>query len=203
MTYPASTSVREKLTNHNRLFVAIPLERHFLSVFSKYRDTHGRIPYLTWTQEKKLHITLLFIGSVPLEQTEAVRMVLADVVQQSAPFSLTLRKVSYAPPEKPADMVWAYFDQSTELDTLAHEVHHRLTAQGIPPADSFKNGRNEVLPHVTLARFKRKDVQTLLDLKRTELEGYKLLVEDVLLIESRSTPQGSIYTTLNEWTLGA
>jgi 2'-5' RNA ligase len=59
-----------------------------------------------------------------------------------------------------------------------------------------------VLPHVTLARFKKKDVQTLLDLKRTELEGYKLLVEDVLLVESRSTPQGSIYTTLNEWTLG-
>jgi 2'-5' RNA ligase len=196
------TTQREKSTHQKRLFVAIPIERHFLSVFSKYRDTHGRIPYLTWTPEKKLHITLLFIGAVPFEQTEAVREVLTDIARQATPFSLTLHKVSYAPPEKPADMVWAYFDQSSTLDTLAHEVHHKLTAQGIPPADSFKNGRNEVLPHVTLARFKIKDVQTLLDLKRTELEGYKLLVKDMLLVESRSTPQGSIYTTLDEWRLG-
>ena len=188
--------------NHKRLFVAIPIERHFLSVFSKYRDIHGRIPYLTWTPEKKMHITVLFIGSVPDERVTDVQTELADIAGHTQPFSLVLRKVSYAPPDKPADMVWAYFTPDAALDGLAHELHRRLTSIGIEPADSFKNARDAVLPHVTLARFKKKDVQKLFELRRTELEGYRLLVEDIYLIESRSTPQGSLYTTIREYGLG-
>jgi len=193
--------IRGKKEKEHRLFVSIPLERHFSSVFAKYRDIHGRIPYLRWTPEKKLHITLMFIGSVPATQVDTVSSVLASVVPQHVPFSLTLRKVSYAPPEHIADMVWAYFEQSDALDALAHAVHRGLCDAGVIPADSFKNGRDQLMPHITLARFTDAQVRRLHDLRRTDLEGHQMLVEDVYLMESVSTPNGSVYTPIASYAL--
>ena len=188
--------------NPTRLFVAVPIERHFRNVFARYRDTHGKIPYLRWTAGKKLHITLLFIGPVTREELTSLHDSLGEVACSHEPFSLLLQKVTYAPPDRPADMVWAYFEPSVELDALAHDIHARCTDLGIHPADTFKNGRDALLPHVTLARFKeRVEVNRLDDLRRTELEGYRLLVEDILLISSRSTPHGSVYSTLESYAL--
>lgn len=193
--------MRDTKETEKRIFVSIPLERHFMSVFAKYRDTHGRIPYLRWTPEKKLHITLMFIGSIPTEHVADVSRVLAEVVQTHAPFSLQLKKVSYAPPDRQADMVWAYFEQSDALDTLAHDVHRGLCEVGVIPGDSFKNGRDTILPHVTLARFNDVHIRRLMDLRRTELEGHHLLVEDIHLMESTSTPHGAVYTLLSSYAL--
>lgn len=193
--------IQGKKEKEYRVFVSIPLERHFVSVFSKYRDAHGRIPYLRWSPEKKLHITLMFIGSVPGAQLDTIKHALADIVTAHEPFSLQLKKVSYAPPGQQADMVWAYFEQSRELDELAHAVHRDLTARGIVPADSFKNSRSEVLPHVTLARFNDLQVNRLTELRRTELEGHRMLVEDIELMESTSTPNGALYTRLESYAL--
>lgn len=193
--------MRRKKEKDYRLFVSLPLERHFSSVFEKYRDTHGRIPYLTWTPEKNLHITLMFIGSVTGAQVALVKNTLTRTVQAHGPFSLKLKKVSYAPPDRQADMVWAYFEASDKLDALAHAVHRALSAVGVVPADSFKNGRDRLLPHITLARFTDAQVRRLTDLRRTELEGYHLLIEDIHLMESHTTPNGAVYTLIESYAL--
>ena len=193
--------IRGKKEKEHRLFVSIPLERHFASVVAKYRDAPGRIPYLRWTPEKKLHVTLMFIGNVPNTHVEVVSSVLAQVIPNHAPFSLQLRKVSYAPPDHQADMVWAYFEQSHELDALAHAVHDGLCGAGITPGDSFKNGRDALLPHITLARFNDVQPHRLHDLRRTELEGHQMLVEDIYLMESLSTPNGAVYKQLESYAL--
>jgi len=194
---------RLDITEH-RIFVSIPLEKHFHRVFGKYRDTNGRIPYLRWTPERNLHITVLFVGGVSSGHVEAISEILGSVVAQHSIFPLTLNKVTYAPPERPADMVWAYFEPNDELDLLVSSVHGAMQDLGLDPADSFKNGRNIVTPHITLARFKKgRPPQELIHLPRTELESHQMLVEDVQLVESRTNPNGAEYTVLNTYELGS
>lgn len=186
-----------------RIFVSIPLERHYVKVFSRYRDAHGKIPYLRWTPLRKLHITVLYIGSVREEAVDAVKSVLEEVAKQYQAFALTLEKISYAPPERVADMVWAYLEPNSALDAVANAVYCKVSDVGIMPADSFKNGRDSLVPHITLARFKENLVQELVDLKQTGLEGQKLLVEEIQLLESKQNSNGGEYKILDTYKLSS
>jgi 2'-5' RNA ligase len=185
-----------------RVFVSIPLEKHFKKVFEKYRDANGRIPYLRWTPERNLHITVLFVGGVSSGHVEAMREILAVVLSQHSAFGLTLRKVTYAPPERQADMVWAYFEPNNALDALVSSVHGAMQDLQLEPADTYKNGRDVVTPHITLARFKKGNPpRELIHLPRTELEGHQMLVEEVQLVESKQTKKGADYTVLETFEL--
>lgn len=190
------TTLRER-----RIFISIPLERHYVKVFSRYRDAYGRISYLRWTPTRKLHITVLYIGAVEESALEGIDGCLKQVASEHQAFALTLDKVSYAPPERTADMVWAYLEPSEVLDSLANAVYQKIEELGIIPADSFKNGRDSLLPHITLARFKDVVVQELIDLKQTGLEEQKLLVEEIQLLESKQNANGGEYKVLGTYEL--
>ncbi len=182
----------------HRLFVSIPIERHFHNVISKYRDKNGRIPYLKWTPERKLHITVLYIGAVPDEHCEDVAATLQEVSAQHVPYALELDRIGYAPPERTYDMVWAFWSPHAALDTYSHALYHALAERTIIPEDSFKNGIDPLLPHTTLARFRKGyHVGELMDLPRLGLERHNMLVERAELLMSRTTPRGSEYTQVS------
>lgn len=185
-----------------RLFIALPLERHFLGTFSRYRDKQGRVPYLRFIPERNLHITALFIGAVPAREVPHIEDAVEQVAHSMQPFSLLLRKVAYAPPNRPTDMVWAYFEQSAFLDVLVHRLYTAIQPVHIPQ-DSYKNSRDRVVPHVTLARF-RTDIRTqkLLDLKQTGLEQHALVIDRVVVYESRAGGAGTEYVSHKEVLFG-
>ena len=187
--------------SYHRLFVSIPLERHFLKVFSKYRDAQSKLRYLRWVPERKLHVTALFIGLVKEQDIAVLAAQLREVARGADPFSLVLEKVQYAPPGRPASMVWGYFKESVILDGLVAAIHDAVGAVQTP-ADTYKNGRDRVLPHVTLAKFKDRVVRTLYDLPRCGIEGQELLVEELQLVRSRSVGDGTEYEVLEEFPLG-
>jgi 2'-5' RNA ligase len=189
-------------SEQHRLFIAIPLERHFESVFSRYRDRESRIRYLRWVPERKLHITALFIGLAHDELIPGLVGNIWHVAQGIRPFSLELVKVAYAAPGQPVDMVWAYFKESALLDVTVHKLYNAVSAHVIPK-DSYKNGRERVLPHVTLARFdEKRRPRELIDLKQTGLEKSSMVVDELQLIESRTGKSGSEYVTLVSMPLG-
>jgi len=186
-----------------KLFLSIPIERHFRRVFDRYRDVNGRrVSYVRWTPERNMHVTVLFIGEVTVSKVPALVECLADALIPIDPFALRLQKVSYAPPGRQADMVWAYWEPSNTLDAASHAAYRAVCDAGLVPQDSFKNGVEPLIGHIMLGRFKKGAVvQTLIELPRTELEGHDMLVEDVELMESRPTPNGSEYSVLETFSL--
>ena len=184
-----------------RLFVSIPIERHFARVFSRYRDAHDKIPYLRWTPERKLHLTVLFLGSVHRSLVAQLITALHDSIGVLQLFSLAFDKVSYAPPGRPADMVWAYFKEDVALNKLLRVVRAASLDVSITPADSCRGGGEITLPHVTLARFRGRPYGSLATLHRAGLEGNDMLVDQVLLTESRTTEGEAVYETLESYAL--
>jgi 2'-5' RNA ligase len=186
----------------HRLFISFPLERHFLDTFVRYRDRASYIPYLKWTPERKLHMTGLFIGQVYDDDVASLVEMLWQTAPDIQPFSLTLQKVAYAAPGQPVDMVWAYFTESLHLDVAVHKIH-KAVSDIVTPMDSYKNGRDRVLPHVTLARFsERIRPRELVDLKQTGLEHSAMVIDEIVLMESRIGKKGSEYEELVAVPLG-
>jgi 2'-5' RNA ligase len=180
----------------HRLFLSIPIERHFADVFMRYADTESDLTYLRWTPARKLHITLLFVGPVPAERVPTVVDTVRAVVARHAPFSLELARVAYAPPKRPKEMVWAYWVITEALLDLRSALLEALRISAIATGDEY-TADVTYLPHTTLARF-RADIRqpNVHTLPRTTLEGRHMIVEDIHLLESRQTGNGSEYRTV-------
>lgn len=176
-----------------RLFLSLPIEKHFLRVFTRYADAMSDVRYLRWVPERKLHITLMFLGELGEEHSEVLTAALTRACATHKPFSLELAKVAYAPPGKTSAMVWAYWRIAPELNTLRVHVGEVCRACGLTPEDQYVAEADHV-PHITLARFRSDTrVRELRELPRTELEGHHMLIEGVELLESKQTKIGSGY----------
>lgn len=176
-----------------RLFFGLSLERHFKTVLTRYRDIHGKIPYLRWTPVRNYHITTLFIGSVAPEFALPLSAVAEEVASITEPFTLTLSKVGYAPPNERASMVWAYFSPTPEFVSFVERLRTDVRTV-VDPQDSFKTRRDVIAPHVTLARFVPGPFpRELYELRRSGLETCDLYVDEMHLYSSRSLPHGTEY----------
>jgi RNA 2',3'-cyclic 3'-phosphodiesterase len=124
-----------------RLFIAIDLpERIKDDVAATYMALHGA----RWVPEEQIHLTLRFIGEVPGDAANRVRVALANVNFPS--FSLTLKGCGFFPPRKQPNVLWIGIAESEELMRLQSRIERALVAAGIDPdARKFH-------PHITVAR---------------------------------------------------
>ena len=137
-----------------RIFVAIPVNFELLGLtrsFVSLNDSmlhEGPLKKFRWTREENLHITLLFVGEVEekliAELTEKVKIVSSG----KQPFELKFDTFSFAANRKSPRMIWASFKPSHEFATL----HHQLI-EGIGSIKKVEAGRENPIPHITLARF--------------------------------------------------
>jgi 2'-5' RNA ligase len=57
-----------------RLFVGVQLPQEYMEVLADYIGPHKEnYPWLTWTPMHNLHITVLFIGEVELNQVSVIQ----------------------------------------------------------------------------------------------------------------------------------
>jgi 2'-5' RNA ligase len=185
-----------------RLFISIPLDREAEYSFAEYRDVFGRIGYLRWTPVKNLHMTVLFVGSVSEENIPFLTAAVHEAVFGLAPFLLPFEKVQYAPPGKPAKMVWAYFKLIPEFQELVIRVHETVSRISEPEETVKRSNGTDILPHITLARFKdRVPPRELIKLKQPEEPITALAVSNVELMESRLMREGSEYVPIETFPL--
>src|SRR6186713_2403516 len=109
-----------------RLFISLALPPAVRTVLATLTQPQSGI---TWTQPEQLHVTLRFLGDVPVETIEPIITRLGDV--QVAPFILPLEGAGSGHPR---------------LFQLRQRIDDALLATGLPiDVRSF-------IPHVTLAR---------------------------------------------------
>ena len=150
-----------------------------------------------WVDPSGIHLTLRFLGNIPVRLVEDVLAAQQSAVQAVQPFTLELVGLGAFPNLQRPRVVWAGVSGDTEaLGRLQQSVERELESVGFPP------DRRPFSPHLTLGRVGRQASKTHVDKITAAISSVSLgspcawLVEESHLIKSTLTPQGAIYTSL-------
>jgi len=181
-----------------RVFVAIRVPGDVRQQVLKLLDElRARVPRqgVRWTQPRNMHLTLRFIGNVPVGDLDAVK----DAVRASAkgigPFRLRPAEPGCFPHDRDPRVLWVGLHGDLgALHRLQQAVSDRTASWG-------PNEERDFHPHLTLGRVvtrRREDLARIaagLSGVRTGIDaGWQ--VEAVELIQSVLSPGGSEYSTL-------
>jgi RNA 2',3'-cyclic 3'-phosphodiesterase len=179
-----------------RLFVAVDLAERARLLLDPLL---GAFPGGRWASREQLHVTLRFLGSVAPDQVGELRRRLESVVSPAS-FSLSLSGVGVFPPapskRSPPRVLWAGLRPRDPLAALKLAIDQAL---GPDP----ELGNREFHPHVTLARWKDPpgpELAGFLD-RHAGLTSAPFDVREFHLYESRTLPEGAVYTRLHSFNL--
>jgi 2'-5' RNA ligase len=189
-----------------RLFVAIRFPESLrAAVWDAASTLREAGPLVRWTPAGQLHITIRFLGGVPIRSIGGIDEGLRRAARGCADFTLRLGGVSAFPSLRRPRVLWLGAEPRPELSTLYSAVETALERCGFDPEDrAFR-------PHVTLGRVKRgshggsgpPDVSAELA-RAAEAVGFRaeLEVSHLYLMRSRLGPAGATHTVEGEYPLG-
>jgi 2'-5' RNA ligase len=177
-----------------RAFFCIPadskLKERIGSIASRLRDaTRMRA---SWVRPENYHLTVRFLGEIDPMSTLELDELCRRVAIAVSPFDVFLDRVGAFPSFERARVIWVGGAAPSAYVALASSLNERLREMGFP------KDRNETVAHVTLARVKGAPDPELpgsID-AMNPLPGWPLRADRIVLMESRLTPRGAIYTPL-------
>ncbi len=193
-----------------RSFIAIELPDHARTELTRLQDRLRDIAppkTVRWTAPKNIHLTLHFLGDVPVHQVEEASHTVRDVGAAHIPFSLKLSNLGCFPNTRRPRIVWVGLSGETEaLVQLQRDLGERLNQ-----AIGFQPESRPYSPHLTIGRVDRGIAQQRLmalgQLLEQEIPGVGELavlpVQGIHLIRSDLKPGGPVYTSLAHAKLGA
>ncbi len=189
-----------------RAFVAIELSTRVLDALEEIQTRLRRSKGAEagrWTRRESIHLTLKFLGQVPLERVEAICEALRVACERHQPFSLQLSGLGCFPNTHRPRVIWVGVRQeSGELAALQREIESALERLGFP------REKRPFAPHLTLARVhKQASRWEVVELGRAVTacqvgEMARMRVSEVHLIKSDLKPGGAIYTEMCVASLG-
>lgn len=175
-----------------RLFVAILPPDEFRRELAAYGEALA-LPGIRRVPEENLHITLHFIGWVDELALPEVAEKVGSAARKAKPFTLRLDRVLFAPPGGPKRMIWALFHKSDSFTSLSEDIKRAL--QKFAGADM----RKPQYPHITLARFSAPSIVRGAVLAEPKAAGRSFVVSRVFLMESKLSPSGPTYSTIESY----
>jgi len=196
-----------------RLFLALDIDDAIRQSLSAYVATLKRlVPQIKWVAPESLHVTLKFIGEFPEARLPDLTRALTTVGGQA--FDLTFRHAGFFTLRSPR-VFWvgigcAGIETGYELKALAAAIDTGTTSLGIP------REARDFTPHLTLARTGSGRPQgAASDRNKPVMYELKARVEampppnfgtmtarEFFLYQSRTSPQGAVYTRLQRFALG-
>jgi len=146
------------------------------------QDAGGRA-----SRAETLHLTLAFLGNVPLAQLDALQAIGAHAAAAAAPFVLTLDTLGAF---RAAGVAWAGTNAvPAALEQVFAALRALLHAGGLPTE------RRAFHPHVTLAR------RCVRPLPQRGMAPVAWPVDAIVLMASDTLPEGPRYRRLASWPL--
>ncbi len=175
----------------HRLFVAIrpphPVRERLLALM-------GGVAGVRWQTEDQLHITLRFIGEVDRHAASDIAAALSSV--SHPPFEVSLNGIGTFDKRRQPATLWAGLAPHDPLKALHKKVDHACVRAGLPPEGRAYH------PHITLARSKRGFGNGADFFERAGgLAGPPSLIDALALFESTLTPEGAVYTLIEDYPL--
>lgn len=142
-----------EISNKWRVFVAIELpatvRRKLIDHIDRLRSTMPEVR-ASWGREDNLHLTLKFLGDIPLPKVEAVAQATQSAAKTVEPFELTVMGCGAFPPKGQPRVLWVGLeDASGQLALLHTALEDECAKAGFPREErSFH-------PHFTIARIRK------------------------------------------------
>jgi len=183
-----------------RCFVAVDVDEH---VRGQIAELSGKLrtPGIkaSWVRPENLHLTLRFLGDITDEQRVAFAARLRSGLQHAEALTLQVSGVGAFPNVRRPSVVWAGLREAAgSLEPIVNAAEDAAQAIGL------KKETRPFKAHITLARVRQtKDLQPLSGklMHHAEFRGDEFAVPHVSLLMSELTPQGAVYTTLEEYPL--
>ncbi len=166
-----------------RLFAALELPGSAIQAIHKWREPLiKKHPFLRWTREDQLHLTLRFLGD--REAHEVIREMKDLSLEELLPIEYTFNRTGTF--GNPPSVLWLSGKFSSSLLSITQLL------DSIPDEDNRTGGSRLFIPHVTIARARRGKQCPVFDLNRQITGSCNFLS----LINSRLSADGPAYSTL-------
>jgi 2'-5' RNA ligase len=152
---------------------------------------------LTWVQPENLHLTLVFLGDIQMEEVPQLCQAMERAVAPLPPFDLEVRGVGAFPSAERPRTIWLGVKRGTEEMVELHaSLEKELAELG------YRSEGRRYRPHLTLGRVRQAprnagELVRLLDEKRDYLADV-MSVADITLFSSELTSNGPVYDILGE-----
>jgi 2'-5' RNA ligase len=192
-----------------RTFIAIELPTELRRRVVEHIDRLRReLPDVraSWLREDNLHLTLKFLGDVPLTRIADVSAAAARATQAIAPFELMLSGCGAFPPHGRPKVLWIGIESGTQASGLPDlgtqvsglpDLHAALEHQ-LATAE-FPHEARPFHPHLTIARLRQPSGgRELSDFhKRLGIPPQSFVVSEIVVFRSELLREGSRHTAIS------
>lgn len=182
-----------------RAFVAIDLPPTIQDSIEKQtrrlRNTLGH-EFVRWVNVENMHLTLKFLGSVPITHLDFFKQMLTQTADSQQPFEIQIGGIGSFPSLKRPRVLWVGVHAPARLASLQKAVENGANRLG------YEKEAKTFSPHLTLGRVRQgldsKQTQTISNiLSMTQLGRIGIArVDSIHLYQSELNPEGSVYTKL-------
>ncbi len=178
-----------------RIFIAVPvpdeLIRQLSSLINQLKRLNGDVK---WVRPETIHLTLKFLGNVPVSRLEEVFSGVAVASAGTGPFELVAEQLGVFPSQSQPRVFWVGFgDQGLQdLVRLQNRIEQTMARLGFPEE------KRPFTPHLTLGRVRSlKHVKPLVQaFSGLRFGPMTLPVNRVQVMRSQLRPEGARYTVL-------
>ena len=136
-----------------RTFVAIELSAAIRSELTRVEEMLKEkiaTPHLRWVDPANVHLTLKFLGNVPIDRIQEITAALKEACAGLSPFIIHVSGLGCFPNTNNPRVVWVGVQEETgRLKGLQERIEGRLATLG------FKPEGQPFRPHLTLGRVKK------------------------------------------------
>lgn len=187
-----------------RAFIAVDLSSAILAQLASLsaqlqRGAAARL--VRWVAVNNIHLTLKFLGDVPVERLEGLKQMLAAAANRCRAFDLAVGGLGVFPSLRQPRVVWVGTQPSPHLQALQKGLESGAEGLGFPKEE------RPFSPHLTLGRVAREistDQARQLSQALAAFTVGDLGLSPVLavhLYQSDLRPGGSVYTVLSSASL--
>ena len=179
-----------------RTFIAIELPREIRARLAEHiNQLRQALPNAaaSWNREDNLHLTLKFLGNVPVEKIAELSNAVAMTASQIEQFHLTVEGAGMFPPRGRAKVLWIGIeDPSGRLARLHTLLDDKCAKIG------FARESRRFHPHLTIARLRKPDgARDLGEAHRTTgFPDSSFTVSEAVGFKSELLKTGAVHTPL-------
>jgi len=186
-----------------RVFCAIELPASVRAVVLRHiADLNDAAPgaRASWAREATLHLTLKFLGEIPIASVPTFSNAVARAVAGVSPFSVRLSETGAFPRHGQPRVLWIGVDDvSQKLADLQSRLEEESEAAG------YAKEERPFHPHLTIARLRDlRDAKALARAhKEMQFEPVEIPVSELVVIRSELSSAGSKYTIVSRHALSS
>jgi 2'-5' RNA ligase len=175
-----------------RTFICIEIPDSVKQRIDELQKTLRKIEaQVSWTKPANIHLTLKFLGAVPVKRIERVRKAVERAAEGIGAFQIEVAGAGCFPSARNPRVLWIGLSNIPDvLRELFEKLEDELAQEG------FAREKRKFSPHLTIgrARTPHNAVRVAEELIASGFEAEKFEASELIVMRSDLKPTGSIYT---------